>query len=128
MNLIGRHYGSVVRPDPPDYARCPFATHNIDGDPILGVFVTYYDTGDYGLRPEYDVVVEWVKGYAWGSDYNPNTGLWQAGEYGLSARRVESKASRGGFFPLHGYEFRPQSKDPGTKATDDRQRVMEEFA
>ena len=128
MSAIGRHYGTVVRPDPPDYARCPFADHNIDGEPIVGVFVTYYDTGDYGLRPEYDVVTEWGRAYAWGGDYNPNTGLWCAGEYGLSARRVESKASRGGFFPLHGFEFRPGVKSLETEVTDGRQRTVEDFS
>ena len=128
MSVIGRHYGSVVRPDPPDYAKCRFASHNIDGDPIVGVFVTYWDTGDYGLRPEYDVVIEWSKGYAWGGDYNPNTGLWCAGEYGLSANRVWSKATRGGFLPLPGFEFRPDVKGPGRKAADSRQRTMGDFA
>ena len=113
MSAIGRHYGSVVRPDPPDYARCPFASHNKGGVPIVGVFVTQYDTGDYGPRPQYDVVIGWIKGYAWGSDYNPNTGLWQAGDYGLSARRVESRASKGGFVPLPGFRFRPEVGDPG---------------
>ena len=102
---IGRHYGSVVRPDPADYDRCPFAGVNKSGDSILGVFVGWYDTGDYGIRPCYDVVIGWKNSFVYGCDYNPNTGLWQAGEYGLRASQIEARARRERTEPLPGHRF-----------------------
>lgn len=102
---VGRHYGSVVRPDPADYDRCTFASITKGDDPIVGVFVGWYDTGDYGIRPCYDAVIRWNNGFAYGSDYNPNTGLWQAGEYGLTEKQVESMARRNRAEPLPGHRF-----------------------
>ena len=70
---VGRHYGSVVRPDPADYDRCPYAGVTKGDDPLVGIFVGWYDTGDYGIRPCYDAVIRWNNGFAYGSDYNPHT-------------------------------------------------------
>ena len=102
---VGRHYGSVVRPDPADYDMCPFAGVTKGDDPIVGVFVGWYDTGDYGIRPCYDAVIRWNNGFAYGNDYNPNNGLWQAGEYGLTEKQVESMARRNRAEPLPGHRF-----------------------
>ena len=125
---VGRHYGSVVRPDPADYDMCPFAGVTKSDDPIVGVFVGWYDTGDYGIRPCYDAVIRWNNGFAYGSDYNPNTGLWQAGEYGLTEKQVEGMARRNRAEPLPGHRFSDRPAATVARRIDGHaQTTMEAF-
>lgn len=125
---VGRHYGSVVRPDPADYDRCPFSDVTKGDDPVVGVFVGWYDTGDYGIRPCYDAVIRWYNGFAYGSDYNPNTGLWQAGEYGLTEKQVESMARRNRAEPLPSHRFSDRPAATVARRIDGHaQTTMEAF-
>ena len=102
--VIGTSYCGVIRPDPGEYPMCRYSRMNRSGDLIVGVYQDVEMTED-GPRPVYNVVVNQDDSgrYDWGQDYDPNTGLWHAGSYGLTSKQVQNKAR--GLTPLRGFVF-----------------------
>ena len=88
----GKYNGSP-RPEPSEYEDAPYARRSVGGHTILKV---YYDRGESKFmgRPVYDVVArrDDTPGLIWGRDYDPNSGLWNGGDYDQTVKKVETHA------------------------------------
>ena len=88
----GKYNGSP-RPEPSEYEGAPYARRSVGGHTILKV---YYDRGESKFmgRPVYDVVArrDDIPGLIWGRDYDPNSGLWNGGDYDQTVEKVETHA------------------------------------
>lgn len=95
---------SATYHDSGEYPMCRYARMNRSGDLIVGVYQDVELTDD-GSRTVFDVVVNQDDSgtYDWGHDYDPDTGLWKTGCYGLTIQQIALKAR--GLTPLRGFVF-----------------------
>lgn len=86
-------YNGSPRPNPDQYRDAPYASRTVGGHTILKVFYDPWESR-YMDRPVYDVVArrDDIPGLIWGKDYDPNSGLWNGGDYDQTIEKVERHA------------------------------------
>ena len=88
-----KEYNGSPRPNPDQYRDAPYASRTVGGHTILKVFYDPWESR-YMDRPVYDVVArrDDIPGLIWGKDYDPNSGLWNGGDYDQTIEKVERHA------------------------------------